>query len=236
VTQRILHHEPFEPFEKAERRYDVAVIGGGISGVYTAWRLKQADPTLNIALFEYSDRIGGRLYSYPMPGMPHIKAELGGMRWLKSHEIVVGLIDHLNLATREFPMGPDGGANNLMYLRRRQLRVKDLTDPAKVPYLMNPDEQGMNPDQLQAYVMNSLLPFNSELSTEDWWTVPVLNGTPLYQIGFWNLLYRVLSSEAYQYMYDASGYYTNVANSTSPLSLPISEYDPNNKYYTLDEG
>jgi monoamine oxidase len=236
VTQRILHHEPFEPFEKAERRYDVAVIGGGISGVYTAWRLKQADPTLNIGLFEYSDRIGGRLYSYPMPGMPHIKAELGGMRWLTSHEIVVGLIDHLNLATREFPMGPDGGANNLMYLRRRQLRVKDLTDPAKVPYLMNPDEQGMNPDQMQAYVMNSLLPFNSELSAEDWWTVPVLNGTPLYQIGFWNLLYRVLSSEAYQYMYDASGYYTNVANSTSPLSLPISEYDPNNKYFTLDEG
>ena len=123
-----------------------------------------------------------------------------------------------------------------MYLRRRQLRVKDLTDPAKVPYLLNPDEQGMNPDQLQAYVMNSLLPFNGKLSTEDWWTVPVLNGTPLYQIGFWNLLYRVLSSEAYQYMYDAGGYYTNVANSTSPLSLPISEYDPNNKYYTLDEG
>jgi hypothetical protein len=149
---------------------------------------------------------------------------------------VVGLIDHLGLATREFPMGKDGGSNNLMYLRRRQLRVKDLTDPEKVPYLMNPDEQGMSPDDLQAWVMNSLLPFNSQLSAEDWWTVPVLNGTPLYQIGFWNLLYKVLSSEAYQYMYDASGYYTNVANSSAPLSLPITEYDPNNKYWTLDEG
>src|SRR3954464_8658933 len=113
-------------------------------------------------------------------------------------------------------MGKDGGANNLLYLRRRQLRVKDLTDPAKVPYLMNPDEQGMNPDQFHYWVMNSLLPFNSQLSATDWFTVPVLNGTPLYQIGFWNLMYRVLSSEAYQYMYDASGYYTNVANSTAP--------------------
>jgi hypothetical protein len=37
-------------------------------------------------------------------------------------------------------------------------------------------------------------------------------------------------------MYDASGYYTNVANSTAPLSLPITEYDPSNKYYTLDQG
>ena len=236
MPKRILLHQPFVPFEKGDAHYDVAVIGGGISGVYTAWRLKQNDPTLKVALFEYSDRIGGRLYSMPIPGMPHVRAELGGMRWLKSHQIVVGLIDHLNLATREFPMGDDGGANNLMYLRRQQLRVRDLTDPAKVPYRLNPDEQGMNPDQLQAYVMNSLLPFNEELSTEDWWTVPVLDGTPLYETGFWNLLYRVLSSEAYQYMYDAGGYYTNVANSTSPLSLPISEYDPSNKYFTLDEG
>ncbi|MDB4949241.1 MAG: amine oxidoreductase [Gemmatimonadetes bacterium] len=236
MPRPILDHEPFQPFAKGDQKYDVAIIGGGVSGVYTAWRLKKANKKLKVAVFEYGDRIGGRLYSYPMPGMPNIKAELGGMRWLLSHKIVVGLIRSLKLPTREFPMGEDGGANNLMYLRRRQLRVRDLTDPAKVPYLMNPDEQGMNPDQLQAYVMNSLLPFNSELSAQDWWTVPVLNGTPLYQIGFWNLLYRVLSSEAYQYMYDASGYYTNVANSTAPLSLPITEYDPNNKYYTLDDG
>lgn len=236
MARRILTHEPFRPFEKGERRYDVAVIGGGISGVYTAWRLKTEKPDLKVAVFEYGDRIGGRLYSYPMPGMPHIKAELGGMRWLLSHKIVVGLIEQLKLETREFPMGPDGGANNLMYLRRRQLRVKDLTNPEMVPYLMNPNEQGMSPDTLQAWVMDSLLPFNQELSAEDWWTVPVLNGTPLYQLGFWNLLYRVLSSEAYQYMNDASGYYTNVANSSAPLSLPITEYDPNNKYWTLAEG
>lgn len=231
-----LHYEPFQPFTKGESKYDVAVIGGGVSGVYTAWRLKQANPDMKVAVFEYSNRIGGRLYSYAMPGMPHIHAELGGMRWLLSHKVVVGLIDQLELPVVEFPMGRDGGANNLMYLRRRQFRVRDLSDASIVPYQMNPDEQGMSPDTLQAYVMNSLLPFYKQLSATDWFTVPVLDGTPLYKIGFWNLLYRVLSSEAYQYMYDASGYYTNVANSTAPLSLPISEYDPTNKYYTLRNG
>jgi protoporphyrinogen oxidase len=136
MAKPILNHQPFRPFEKAELHYDVAVIGGGVSGVYTAWRLKQEKPELKVAVFEYGDRIGGRLYSYEMPGMPHVKAELGGMRWLTSHQIVVGLIGLLDLGTREFPMGADGGANNLMYLRRRQLRVRELSDPAKVPYLM----------------------------------------------------------------------------------------------------
>lgn len=236
MGKRILHHEPYQPFEKGERKYDVAVIGGGVSGVYTAWRLKQSNKKLKVAVFEYGNRIGGRLYSYPMPGMPHIKAELGGMRYLPDHEIVCGLIRTLGLATRTFPMGADGGANNLLYLRRRQLRVRELSDPAKVPYLLNPDEQGMTPDQLQGWVMESLLPFYKELTAQEWWTVPVLDGTPLYKIGFWNLLYRVLSSEAYQYMDDAGGYYTNVANSTSPLSLPINEYDPSNPYLTLVDG
>src|SRR3954470_18082725 len=131
VTKRILAHEPFQPFEKGSRHYDVAVIGGGISGVYTAWRLKSSDPSLTVAVFEYGNRIGGRLYSYPMPGMPHIKAERGGMRWLEWHKIGGRLIAPMEVGTPVCPMGKDGGANNLRCLRRRQLRVKDLTDPAK---------------------------------------------------------------------------------------------------------
>ena len=39
----------------------------------------------------------------------------------------------------------------------------------------------------------------------------------------------MLTSEAYQFMDDAGGYYTNVANSTSVLSLPVFEFGPNVK-------
>ncbi len=45
MARPILDHQPFRPFESAEQRYDVAVIGGGVSGVYTAWRLKQENPS-----------------------------------------------------------------------------------------------------------------------------------------------------------------------------------------------
>jgi monoamine oxidase len=239
---RPLVHEAFEPFEKdqADLNVDIAVVGAGVSGAYSAWRLKQKYPDKRITLFEYSNRVGGRLYSTQLPGMPHVNAELGGMRYIPdSQAFVRELIENLGLPTRDFPMGaPDdpGGMNNLMYLRRRLMRARDLTNPAMVPYLMNPSEQGMNPDQLQAYVMNSLVPNAANLTQDQWNEVRVLNGEPLYKTGFWNLLYRVLTSEAYQFMDDAGGYYTNVANSTSVLSLPVFEFGPNIRYKTLDAG
>ncbi|MFN9614016.1 MAG: NAD(P)-binding protein, partial [Dolichospermum sp.] len=42
---------------------DVAIIGGGISGIYSAWRLANEKNDLKISLFESSERLGGRLYS-----------------------------------------------------------------------------------------------------------------------------------------------------------------------------
>ena len=43
---------------------DVAVVGGGVSGAYSAWRLQtERGPAERIALFEYSNRIGGRLFT-----------------------------------------------------------------------------------------------------------------------------------------------------------------------------
>jgi len=239
---RPLVHEAFEPFKKdqADLKVDIAVVGAGVSGAYSAWRLKQKYPKKRIALFEYSNRVGGRLYSAQLPGMPNVNAELGGMRYIPdSQTFVRELIENMGLPTRDFPMGaPDdpGGMNNLMYLRRRMMRARDLTNPAMVPYLLNPTEQGMNPDQLQKYVMDSLVPNAANLTQDQWNQVKVFNGEPLYKTGFWNLLYRVLTSEAYQFMDDAGGYYTNVANSTSVLSLPVFEFGPSVRYKTLVAG
>ena len=127
---------------------DVAVIGGGCAGTYSAWRLQQEiGADTSIGLFEYSDRIGGRLYSVTVPGVPSLKAELGGMRYIQeSHKMVADLVEHLKLATRDFHMGaPDPvGANcNLFYLRGRHLRLHELADPDKVPYNLAWSERGL---------------------------------------------------------------------------------------------
>jgi len=219
---------------------DVAVVGGGVSGAYSAWRLQgEQGSSARIALFEYSDCIGGRLYTVTLPGLPHVKAEVGGMRYIPDEHIVVAsLVDYLQLPTRDFPMGapPPVGSNcNLFYLRGRHLRLHELADPAKVPYNVAWSERGLGPTNLQVQVMNNIYPNFGNLSLCDQMKIKAF-GQPIWKYGFWDLMFRVLSNEGYQFMKDAGGYDANVANANAVTQLPATEYSDNTKFLTLEHG
>jgi lysine 2-monooxygenase len=219
---------------------DVAVVGGGVSGAYSAWRLQQErGQKESIGLFEYSDRIGGRLFTVTLPGLPNVKAEVGGMRYIPDqHVMVASLVGHLKLPTKDFPMGapPPVGSNcNLFYLRGRHLRLHELSDPAKVPYNLAWSERGLGPTNLQVQVMNNIYPGLANLSLCDQMKIKAF-GIPLWQQGFWDLMYRVLSNEGYQFMRDAGGYDANVANANAVTQLPATEYSDDTKFLTLRDG
>jgi hypothetical protein len=219
---------------------EIAVVGGGASGAYSAWRLQEAQGSSDrIALFEYSNRIGGRLFTVTMPGLPDVKAEVGGMRYIKdAHPVVTSLVEHLGLCTKPFPMGapaPVGANCNLFYLRGKHLRLHELADPKKLPYNLGWPEHGLGPTQLQIQVMNNLYPNFGNLTLCEQMNVQVF-GQPMYKFGFWNLLYRVLSNEGYQFMKDAGGYEANVANACAVTQLPATEYGDNTEFLTLRDG
>ncbi len=219
---------------------DVAVVGGGVSGAYCAWRLQhERGADARIALFEYSDRIGGRLYTVTMPGLPHVKAEVGGMRYIPDqHIMVASVVDHLHLKTKPFPMGapePVGSNCNLFYLRGRHLRLHQLADPAKVPYNLAWIERGLGPTNLQVQVMNNIYPGMANLSLCDTMKVRAF-GKPLWKWGFWDLMFKALSNEGYQFMKDAGGYDANVANANAVTQLPATEYSDQTQFLTLAEG
>ncbi|MEV4804380.1 FAD-dependent oxidoreductase [Nonomuraea sp. NPDC049421] len=126
---------------------DVAVIGAGVSGAYAGWRLlgpearrsgvlsrlrrRRRGGRLVVRLFESSKRVGGRLFSVTPRGMPHLHAELGGMRYLSNQPVVADLMSHLRLPTAPFPVDEP---QNLVYLRQRRFAMRQFTDPRVVPY------------------------------------------------------------------------------------------------------
>ncbi|HWP26594.1 MAG TPA: FAD-dependent oxidoreductase [Xanthobacteraceae bacterium] len=168
---------------------DAAIVGGGVAGCYCAWRLLQNG--IRPYLFEMSNRIGGRLWSVVPPNAPDLVGELGGMRFLSVQQLVTSLVKYLGLATAPFPMG---GPKNLATLRARVLTDADFSDPSKVPYLLSPAEQGLNPGQLLVKAIKTVIPNADKLTPLEWEEVKLQmtwNGDHLYNWGLWNLLMSI---------------------------------------------
>lgn len=162
---------------------DVAIIGGGASGTYAAYRLQvegradniaagdltngRTDTTLRSCLFELEDRIGGRLWSYPLRDSDGLIAEIGGQGFSELQCNVFGLCEHLGL--ERVPCDAFN-RSTLQYFRRHRFRFEDyfhedryvgwesdgrpggaLGDPhhapAKIPFFVRSDER-MDPGSL----------------------------------------------------------------------------------------
>lgn len=144
---------------------DVAIVGGGVSGLYSAYRLatssSASETPLKVQVFEMSDRIAGRLESVTLPGMT-ITGELGGMRYLTSQQIVTSLIqDVFKLPYVAFQMGDP--AYLLVYLRKQRLQAnawdvaQQQGQKLETHYYLNDDDVGFSADQLFNKVVYDVL-------------------------------------------------------------------------------
>ncbi|MBR9920898.1 MAG: FAD-dependent oxidoreductase [Bacteroidetes bacterium] len=150
-----IKYEKSIPTNKA---VEVAIIGAGVSGLYSAYRLtNDADsplPADQVQIFEMSDRIGGRLESVELPGMT-ITGELGGMRYMTPQKIVATLIEEVfkdELTSIPFPMGDN--AYLFGYFRKQRLKMNAWEEAQakgeklSTRYCLNDDDIGYSADQL----------------------------------------------------------------------------------------
>ncbi|MBB6461786.1 flavin monoamine oxidase family protein [Flammeovirga kamogawensis] len=219
---------------------DVAIIGGGISGVYSAWRLKKSVTyaSSKIALFEQSNRIGGRLLSVTPPGMPNTRCELGGMRFLSNQKYVSGIVNFLDFELKDEDVYEE---NNIAYLRGIRLRFKELVDKELLPYNLQFPEQGKTSDQILNIALESIIPGVTTKKGEELKTFLQqykVNGRYLYEYGFWNLLSLSLSNEAINYIKKAGGYDSTFQNwnayDTIVLNFDLTATD--NSYHMMVDG
>ena len=139
------------PKDSDKEALDLAIVGAGISGIYSGWRLVTADPAslrilgrpvstgrrLRVTVFEGSQRVGGRLLSARAPDLSAI-CDLGGMRFASSHKLLFSLVNELKLPHHGFYTSHP---KNHVLLRGQHLRVSDLNNPALLPYRLTPAEQ-----------------------------------------------------------------------------------------------
>ncbi|MGH7620264.1 MAG: flavin monoamine oxidase family protein [Gemmatimonadaceae bacterium] len=229
---------------------DVAIVGGGVSGVYSAWRLmRDSGPATfgngggrpKITVFEGSERIGGRMLSVTPPGMPSTVCELGGMRFMSRHVIVSSLVQYFNLATVPFPVYE---ADNIAYLRGKVLRLPDLNDPAVIPYNFTDVEKTIvenTATNMLMYALQQIVPNCLGISYDDLCLEvqrATFDGKPLRHFGFWNLLARILSPDAYAFARDTCGYDVIVSNTNAAdaILFILSDFGPNVTYSRCVNG
>jgi monoamine oxidase len=173
-------------------KFDIAVIGGGIAGLYCCLHALQGR---SIALFEATERIGGKVETVEMEGFT---AEYGAMRFDPERQPLIGrLIQELGLETEPFPEYTSPGVE----LRRTRYDLTESEEHLTTLELMTLaicrilDKPG---DELLAMTEAEL-----EQVRRGW----RYEGEPLWKYGLWNLFSHVLSYEALKYIIMDGSFY-----------------------------
>lgn len=183
---------------------DVAIVGAGAAGAYLADRLAGARPEWAVTVFERSRRIGGRLRSVQVDGLAH-PIELGGMRYLTSHQHVQAVVAELAIPTRPFDarMGPERS-----FLRGRI--GGGPSDPmAGAGYDLAQEERNRSAIDLTVEAFERIVPGARDIAPADW---PGTRATVAYldrPISEWSLedaLATIRSPEGHRFIADAFGY------------------------------
>jgi monoamine oxidase len=224
--------------------FDVVIVGAGMSGLYSAWRIGESwrespalrewaaerpDGKLRIAILEWSDRVGGRIDTRIVADMENVPAEVGGMRFTKDHKIVSMMVEQFKLPTEPFPMTKD----SQFCLRSYRFDETCIQAGTPVPYALSPDEKKQTPNQLFNYAIKKICNYSNEWTDANWqwikqnyrYSDAVYDNVHLYDIGFWNILYRTLSNEGYDYVWDGGGYNSNTINWNAAEAMPYMTTD-----------
>lgn len=225
----------------AIEQLDVAIVGGGVSGAWCGWRLSAGDPAARayrrIGLFECSDRIGGRLLSLKLPGVPDVACELGGMRYMSSQPLVTWLIEQ-ELRLPGIP-APVAQPENIAYLRRKRLHVRDLSNASLLPYDLDAAER-VQPDTLLQQAIDTMAPGAKGLTGDALrkaMETATYDGRLLAEQGFWNVLARLMSGEGYRFAQESGGYDTTQLNWNAADTVVLNaDFAPDVRFTRVQEG
>ncbi|XP_065945175.1 achacin-like [Magallana gigas] len=190
---------------------DVTIIGAGVGGSYTGWRLR--DKGWKIGIYEYSDRVGGRMYSKYFPDAPDLPVDLGAMR-IRPEDHVRMIKAGRELGLTFVPFTEGGGRipeRTLLYLRNTRLRTFELGGP-RTPYRLRPEEL-MDPRDLSRLLSETYSNYNGTNPRAEHFNATTIDGVPVYLQSYENVIQKTgISWEARTYIRDSSAFHTGLGN------------------------
>ena len=86
-------------------KYDIIIIGGGISGIYLMYQLIEKHKNLKVLLLESNERFGGRVYTHyeKIEGKDYT-IDLGAGRLGYHHTNIMDLVKKLKLENDIYPI------------------------------------------------------------------------------------------------------------------------------------
>ena len=200
---------------------DYCIIGGGISGLYLAYRILQREPRCKIILLEKQSRFGGRIFTgmmksnkttasdKPNPNKDLVPVSAGAGRFSMHHRRFVKLI-------REFGFENDA------------VELSDKTTYHHINKTSGHQEKIQRISQDKLYTLIQQVVRGSKHMKKQ----------ELIDISFKELALHILSKEDVQYIIDSFGYYSElvIMNAWDCLRL-MGELDvQKNRFYALRGG
>lgn len=186
-------------------RLSVAIVGGGIAGLYCASKLAKRGHSITV--FETLNRMGGRIETVVRD---HFKLECGPMRFeLATQPYFEALANELAIKFAPFPQPADDPQSAEEYsLEKAELPAKG--NPKALDLLRLGLYRIFHPDQPRISLRevierhkdaekSAIESYADGLREEDLFEIRTslrFDGQPLHSIGFWNALSRVLSPGA----------------------------------------
>ncbi|CAG2242193.1 IL4I1 [Mytilus edulis] len=214
---------------------DIAIIGAGISGSFIAWRLRNSNKSISV--YEYSHRIGGRIFTSHIHGVKGFKAELGAMRFHESsHQLLNKTARHLGLTVIDFPLGYGASDSTLMFLRGVHMRYNEVG--SKMPYNLKPEEKISYRQILRNIYVNST--DYSQHKHRDSFHLKTHDGLELYKQSIQAVFAKTISTELAHYIKDINSFLSDFGTTSAAYALPASDpITPGESSYnmkTIKEG
>jgi oxygen-dependent protoporphyrinogen oxidase len=208
--------------------YDFIILGGGISGLYTAHKLHKKHPRKTILILEKEGYLGGRVYTFHNK---YMTVDAGAGRFSKNHTLLMQLLRELKLTSKIWPItssavyAPSDGSGSMYnsIMDAPMLTRSGLSTDIGMEVLDIALGQSNNPSA--GLLVKVILASRLE-SKED-----------LIQINFVDYAKRFLSPAELKLVIDSFGYYSElvIMNAYDAIQL-MDHLGPQNQFYVLGGG